>query len=72
MKSGHAVIALFEKRTEKGIISPRANGISAIRKTMENLLGEDWALKTLHDYFITLDDRGIPIDPAVKTRLSSM
>lgn len=57
MEAGHVVIAIFEKKTEKGIISPRANGISAIRATMTNLLGDDWAMKTLRDYFAAITEK---------------
>lgn len=69
---GQVVIALFEKKTAKWIISPRANGISAIRKTMENLLGSEWALKTLQDYFDILDSKDIAISADKKENLSKM
>lgn len=57
MEAGHVVVAIFEKKTEKGIISPRANGISAIRATMTSLLGDDWAIKTLRDYFAAISEK---------------
>lgn len=38
------------KKTPSGIISPRANGISAIRK-LEDIFGDDWTNQTLNDFF---------------------
>ena len=49
MQPGDVVLAFFEKRTG-GVISPRANGISAIRR-LENLLGDTWTNQTLSDFF---------------------
>lgn len=72
LEAEQVVIALFENKTSKGIISPRANGISAIRASMEKLLGKEWATLTLQDYFDTLDAKLIPIDGQVKLRLSQM
>jgi len=50
MEAGHVVLMFPEQKTDKGIISPRANGISAIRR-IENLLGDTWTNKTLDDFF---------------------
>lgn len=46
MRDGDVVIAFFEKKTASGVISPRANGISAIRR-LENFLGDDWTDRKL-------------------------
>lgn len=72
LEAGHDVIAIFERKTEKGIISPRANGISAIRKTMTKLLGDNWSMKTLRDYFDELGKQSIHISDEARERLSQM
>ncbi len=50
MKAWDVVLAFEEKKTEKGILSPRANGISAIRR-LENILWDNWTDQTLTDFF---------------------
>lgn len=50
MKTGDDVLVFCEKKTPSGIISPRANGISAIRK-LEDVFGDDWTNKTITDFF---------------------
>lgn len=50
MKAGDDVLVFCEKKTPSGIISPRANGISAIRK-LEDIFGDDWTNKTITDFF---------------------
>ncbi len=50
MKAGDDILVFCEKKTPSGIISPRANGISAIRK-LEDIFGDDWTNKTITDFF---------------------
>ena len=50
MKAGDEILVFCEKKTPSGIISPRANGISAIRK-LEDIFGDDWTNKTITDFF---------------------
>lgn len=49
-KAGDDILVFCEKKTPSGIISPRANGISAIRK-LEDIFGDDWTNKTITDFF---------------------
>lgn len=44
------IIWFQEIPTESGIIWPRSNGITLIRRTMEELLGADWPNRTFEDF----------------------
>ncbi|MDD5769434.1 MAG: hypothetical protein PHE25_00550 [Candidatus Gracilibacteria bacterium] len=50
LKPGQRIIALQEKPTKDGIIGPRSNGITAIRKYMTSLAGEGWENLTFEEF----------------------
>ncbi|MDD2487676.1 MAG: hypothetical protein PHS92_04895 [Candidatus Gracilibacteria bacterium] len=54
LKEGQVIIGFQEIPTESGIIGPRSNGISAIRKAMEGLLGFEWPNMTFGDFVDTV------------------
>jgi len=47
------LVALYEKPDKNGIIGPRSNGITPIRKEMEKLAGRgDWARMMFEDFLV--------------------
>ncbi|MDD2516239.1 MAG: hypothetical protein PHF46_03295 [Candidatus Gracilibacteria bacterium] len=50
LADGQVIIGFQEIPTESGIIGPRSNGITLIRRTMEELLGADWPNRTFEDF----------------------
>lgn len=50
LKEGHVLVALYERPDENGIIGPRSNGITSVRKHMTALGGDDWASMRFEDF----------------------
>lgn len=51
LEEGHVLVALYEQPDKNGIIGPRSNGITPIRKKMKELAGRsDWARMTFEDF----------------------
>ena len=57
IEEGDVIIILGERPTENGIVWPRSNGLTLIRKSMKELLWDNWENKTFEDYLDTIGDK---------------
>ncbi len=52
LKAWQKIVALYEIPDENGVIGPRSNGISSIRRNMTQLAGENWPNMTFADFLV--------------------
>jgi hypothetical protein len=58
LEEGHVLVALYEQPDKNGIIGPRSNGITTIRKKMKELAGKKWATMTFEEFLAHIGEDG--------------
>ncbi len=72
-KEGQKIVALLEKPTSSGIIGPRANGITLIRKLLSQKAWPDWIMLTFEQFLDRLsDEEKAKIPSELKQNLSGL
>ena len=67
LEAGQAIVYLWERSTENWIIWPRSNGITAIRKHMENLAWEWWENLSFEEFLgVVWNGKSDLLPPALK------
>lgn len=70
MEEGDKIIVLSETKTENGILSPRSNWLTLIRKLMTQLLWDNWEDKRFEDYLLAIWEKAWKLPKESKEKLA--